>query len=80
MEIKLPNTNEVPNIPHRCSIADFCIAGDTTILFCIFCKQVIGFYNDEETKIKISIYLDEELLREKRNMKEYDKEKVQEWI
>lgn len=39
--------NEEFNIEHKCSVADYCLLNPSyKILFCIFCRKVIGYEKD----------------------------------
>jgi hypothetical protein len=49
---------------------DWCICGTTKILFCIYCKQVLG-YQKEDEGIRISISILAGLLTDKKQ-DEYD--------
>lgn len=62
---------------HNCGkVLDFCIYENTRIFFCIFCKKVTGAA--KESQISITIKLNEEDIG--RQMKEYDKENLREWV
>jgi hypothetical protein len=56
---------------HICGkVVDWCICGTTKILFCIYCREVVGYQKkDEDIRVSISIVAD---LMTDREQKEYD--------
>ena len=55
---------------HKCNVLDFCMCGNTKILFCIFCKNVVG-YQKQEQQIRLSVSI---LGITDNSMKEYSDE------
>ena len=62
---------------HICGkVLDYCICGSTKILFCLYCREVVGYQKKEED-IRISIAIVSSLLTDK-DQKEYDSETLEE--
>ena len=59
---------------HLCKVYDFCIVNETTkILFCVFCKKVVGMMEGEDMKLMRSVY--EQVTDKKKD--EYDDELIE---
>ena len=67
------------DIPHRCVIFDYCNIDDNSqLLFCIFCRKIVGIKKGEELLIGDVVEVKTNISEHKQ--KEYDKDNLKEWI
>lgn len=67
-----------PQKDHICGkVLDYCICGTTKILFCLYCKEVVG-YQKENSHIRISVNIISGLVDESIKQDEYDSKTIEE--